>query len=191
MTSPLELVANGLNTLSILLAGRNNVHTWWTGIVGCAAFGLLFWTNQLYADTTLQVMFVASGVVGWWRWTHGGAAAATGAEEKPVRTTSALQLLAVGVAVSAATVAYGWWLARATDAYAPYADSFVLAASCAGQLLLIERRVETWWCWLAVNTVAVPLFASRGLMVTALLYAAYWVNALVSQRRWRRLVADG
>ena len=34
----LELAANIAVAGSILLAGRNNVHTWWLGIVGCALF---------------------------------------------------------------------------------------------------------------------------------------------------------
>jgi hypothetical protein len=32
----LEILANLMVTLSIVLAGRNSIHTWWTGIVGCA-----------------------------------------------------------------------------------------------------------------------------------------------------------
>lgn len=186
MISPLELVANGLNTVSIGLAGRNNIHTWWTGILGCGAFGVLFWGSQLYADATLQVLFVASGMVGWWRWANGRVGVV-----KPVRATPLAALLALAGAVALVTGTYGFWLGRSTNAYAPYADSFVLAASCAGQLLLVERRVESWWCWLAVNTVAVPLFASRGLLLTAVLYAVYWVNAVVSLGHWRRLVRDG
>ena len=57
-----------------------------------------------------------------------------------------------------------------------------------GQLLLMARRYETWWCWLMVNTVAVPLFLSRGLTVTAVLYAAFWINAVVALVRWRRWI---
>jgi nicotinamide mononucleotide transporter len=47
--------------------------------------------------------------------------------------------------------------------------------------------VENWWCWLLVNTIAMPLYASRGLFLTSGLYAAFWINALVSLLRWRRL----
>ncbi len=72
-----------------------------------------------------------------------------------------------------------------TDAYAPFLDSLVLSFSVVAQLLLMRRRLETWPVWLLVNTLAVPLFASRGLFVTAGLYAAYWINALVAWRHWR------
>jgi hypothetical protein len=58
--SPLELSANGIATLSILLAGRNSVHTWWTGIVGCLLFGALFLQSRLYADVLLQGFFLVT-----------------------------------------------------------------------------------------------------------------------------------
>ena len=41
--TPLELAANAVTATSIFLAARNNEHTWWTGIIGCTLFGMLFW----------------------------------------------------------------------------------------------------------------------------------------------------
>ncbi|MES2570562.1 MAG: nicotinamide riboside transporter PnuC, partial [Verrucomicrobiota bacterium] len=38
----MEIAANFFNAVSILLAGRNSVHTWWTGIIGCLLFGWVF-----------------------------------------------------------------------------------------------------------------------------------------------------
>ena len=109
-------------------------------------------------------------------------------EERPVTRIglrAALVWAAVGGAV---TLGYGALLHRFTDAYAPYLDSVVLAFSVMGQLLLMGRRLESWGCWIVVNTIAVPLYASRGLYVTSALYALFWVNAVVSLRTWRRLV---
>jgi nicotinamide mononucleotide transporter len=48
MTGGLEISANAVNALSILLAARNSVHTWWTGILGCALFGAVFFLSRLY-----------------------------------------------------------------------------------------------------------------------------------------------
>lgn len=50
----LEIAANAVMAASILLAARNSVHTWWTGIIGCSLFGFLFWHTRLYADVLLQ-----------------------------------------------------------------------------------------------------------------------------------------
>lgn len=179
---PVEGAANLLATASILLAGRNSVHTWWTGIVGCALFALLFWQTRLYADVLLQVFFVGASIVGWWFWSRHGDRAAL-----PIGQTPPRLLARFGMGAAVAAVAYGTLLHRFTDAYAPFADSAVLALSVLAQLLLMRRRIETWPIWLLVNTIAVPLYASRGLTLTAVLYAGYWVNALVAWRHWLRL----
>jgi nicotinamide mononucleotide transporter len=180
-----ELAANFFNAIAIFLAGRNNAHTWWTSIVGCALFAYVFFFARLYADVTLQLFFIVASIFGWWRWLHG-----EGGAELPVRHSSPALVAGSGALAAAVAVAYGWLLYRFTDAYAPFLDSVVLAFSVLGQMLLVYRRVENWWCWLLVNTIAVPLYASRDLYLTAALYAAFWVNAVVSLVRWRRLAAD-
>jgi nicotinamide mononucleotide transporter len=49
MIGPLELSANVVTDVAIVLAGRNSIHTWWTGIVGCAPFGVLLFYSALSA----------------------------------------------------------------------------------------------------------------------------------------------
>ena len=180
----IELGANVFVAAAIFLAGRNSIHTWWTGIVGCLLFAEVFYQSKLYADVTLQGFFIVTSLYGWWRWRkgHGGA-------ELPVRFSPPRLLLASATAATIVALGYGWLLLRFTDAYAPFLDSIVLAFSVLGQLLMMERRVENWWAWLLVNSIAVPLYASRGLVVTSVLYAAFWVNAIVSLIQWRRLAA--
>lgn len=179
--TPLEVAANLVATVSILLASRNSVHTWWTGIIGCLLFAILFYTTQLYADVTLQLVFIATSAAGWRLWAKGTTGAPLPISHAPLPDLA--WMAALGVAV---TLCYGAVLHRFTDAYAPFVDSAVLVLSLIAQLLLVRRRIETWLVWLAVDTIAVPLYASRGLYLTAALYAAYWVNALYGHWRWRR-----
>lgn len=184
MIGKLELAANAVNALSIFLAARNSIHTWWTGIIGCVLFAVLFFRSQLYADTLLQAFFIATSAAGWWQWRRRGAATPL-----PV-TRAALGLIAVSIGAAGAVAAgYGYLLWRFTDAYAPFADSLILALSVVAQLLLMYRKYDAWWFWLAVNTLSVTLFSFRGLWVTAVLYSAFWVNALVALKRWRRCLA--
>lgn len=185
MTTAPELVANGLNGLSIVLAGRNSVHTWWVGILGCFAFAWVFYDAKLYADVLLQVFFVVTSIAGWWRWADGGNEVRT-----PIRSVEGHALALVTTLGVVVTLGYAWLLRRLTDAAAPLTDSAVLAFSVIAQFLLIGRRIETWWFWLLVNTLAVPLFVSRGLYVTALLYSGFWMNALLSLRHWRKLSVE-
>jgi nicotinamide mononucleotide transporter len=182
VTTLLEVLANAANAASIVLAGRNSVHTWWTGMVGCLLFALVFSRVRLYADATLQAFFIVTSCIGWWAWLRGNAG--TSLVVSRAKGAAIVLMLAGALAV---TAGYAAVLHRFTDAYAPVPDSAVLAFSVLGQLLLMQRRLETWWCWLLVNTIAVPLYVARELYVTAVLYTGFWVNALISLRHWKRL----
>lgn len=182
MISNLEICANIIITVSIVLAGRNSVHTWWTGIIGCGLFALLFWQVNLYADLLLQLFFILTSALGWWQWQRGDKGQALS-----ISSASGPLLFAAVLLGAMTALAYGALLHRFTDAYAPFIDSAVLVFSVIAQLLLMQRRRQTWVFWLLVNSLAVPLFISRGLYLTAFLYALYWINALVSFYRWRHL----
>src|SRR5271154_411947 len=95
----LEVAANAVTTLSIWLAVRNSIHTWWTSIIGCLLFLVLFFQNQLYADSLLQVFFMATSILGWWQWKH----LAGKKIDRPIsNTTIPIALLAIGIAASVA-----------------------------------------------------------------------------------------
>jgi nicotinamide mononucleotide transporter len=183
--TPLEIAANATTAVSIALAARNQLATWPVGIVGCVPFGALFFEQRLYADGLLQLFFVATSLLGWRAWRHSDAQAGT--SPRPVTSIAWPSLgwrLALALAV---TVACGGALQAWTDAVAPYPDSAVLAFSVVAQLLLMGRHVQTWPVRLIVNSIAVPLFASRGLWLTAALYAVYWCNAWYGWWHWRHL----
>jgi nicotinamide mononucleotide transporter len=117
--NPLEIAANAFVAAAIFLAGRNNVHTWWTGIVGCTLFALVFYEVKLYADVILQIFFVLTSIVGWYRWLRGNSG----------------QELDVSGAVLAVVAAagYGALLHAFTDAYAPFLDSMCSSSACSAR----------------------------------------------------------
>lgn len=178
-----ELAANVVNLTSIFLATRNSIHTWWCGILGCGLLGYLFFTSQLYADTTLQFFFISASAIGWWQWLHHRGKRI----ERPIGRTTVREYLIYIPLAALVTLGYGWALHRFTDAYAPYIDSLVLTLSVVAQLLLISRRLETWIFWFAVNSIAIPLYASRELWLTSAFYCLFWINAPFGFMNWRRI----
>jgi nicotinamide mononucleotide transporter len=177
----LEIAANLFATASIILAARNNIHGWWTSIVGCSMFAMLFFGARLYADMTLQFFFIAISAMGWWMWLKGDAGSPL-----PIRRAPPRLLLAMMLAGLAVGLGYGWLLHRFTNAYAPFVDSTVLVLSVIGQLLLMRRMYENWFVWIAVNLISVPLYLSRDLRLTALLYACYLLSNIYALWLWRR-----
>lgn len=184
MPSLLEISANLFYLVAVLLAARNSVHTWSVGLIGCTLFAWLFFSVQLYADVTLQGFFIVTSLIGWWSWLHG-----RGGDPLQITRTAWLGLAPALLVAVLVALGYGALLHHFTDAYAPFVDSLVLTLSALAQLLLMRRKLETWYCWLLVNSLAVPLFASRGLYLTAFIYALFWCNAWYGLYRWRREMA--
>ncbi len=175
----LEYSANAFFLSSVFLAARNHRHTWTLGIIGCVLFAILFYQVQLYADATLMLFYIGTSVIGWRQWQRGAVAAEI--QRTPWSLLGLFSLIAIIMLLG-----YGYLLYLTTDAFAPFADSAILTFSVLAQLLLMKRRIETWWFWLVVNTIAVPLYASRGLTLTAVVYAGYWLNTFYGLWRWHR-----
>ncbi len=182
--TPLEIAANIMTAICIFLAGRNNIHTWWTGIVACILFGILFAQNQLYADATLQAFFLVTGVIGWYNWRK---ISTTKAYVNPITNVNYGTLVPMMVIALVTAGGYGFLLYKFTDAFAPWIDSLVLTFSVVAQLLLMRRNLQTWPVWLAVNTLSVPLFWSRELYMTSILYGFFWANAVYSWYNWNKI----
>ena len=135
MISSLEIVANGVAAASILLAGRNSVLTWWTGILGCTLFAVVFLQAKLYADVVLQLFFVATSALGWRQWLRGGHCGSLVVSRAPPKIPA--WSATVGTATA---LGYGALLQGFPDAYAPFIDSVVLVFSVLAQLLRMQRR---------------------------------------------------
>ena len=80
---------------------------------------------------------------------------------------------------------------RFTDAVAPWADGAIAMASITAQWLLARRRVESWFLWILVDLIAVPLFAWRGLYATSVVYVILLGMSIDGLIQWRRAAARG
>jgi nicotinamide mononucleotide transporter len=179
--SALEIAANATNLLCVYLAARNKVWNWPVGLVGCVLYALMFFGVKLYADVTLQGFFILTGFIGWWNWVSGARRA------QPPVTRAGIAALIYGLFGAALTAAaYGHLLHATTDASFPFIDSLILTFSVAAQFLLMGRRLETWIFWFIVNTLAVPLYAAKGLYLTSFVYLLFWFNAVHGYQVWRK-----
>lgn len=112
------------------------------------------------------------------------AAAADGAGELPVTRLGAAGWFAAVAAGTVVTVAWGLFLGRTTDAVLPFWDAGVLGFSLVAQWLQARKKRENWLFWGGVNAVALGLYFSQGLRVTAALYAVFLGLAVVGWRAW-------
>ena len=180
--NPLEVIASLLGLVSVGLTVRQNVLCWPIGIVMVALFTIVFARERLYADAGLQVVFLVLQVYGWYEWLHGG----KGASELPVTRTTPSTLLGLLVLGAAGTAALGTALARWTNQDLSYLDSAVAVYSLVAQGLLARKKIENWLLWIAIDVLAVGIYAWKHLYATAVLYGIFCFMAAAGYRAWRR-----
>ncbi len=180
--SGLEVVAALFGAIAVYLSTRQNIWSWPTAIVNVGLYTIVFYQSRLYAEMGLQVVYLVLSIYGWYNWLHGGAQRTVLHVSRAALRT--LALLAVIIAAGSFTL--GNTLATRTNAVLPYLDSTLAVTSLAAQWLMTRKVLENWILWIAVDVVYVPMFVSRGLITTAILYAVFLVLAMLGFISWRR-----
>ncbi|MGH6617863.1 nicotinamide riboside transporter PnuC, partial [Sphingomonas sp.] len=88
--------------------------------------------------------------------------------------------------IAAATAGWGWLMHRFTDASLPWPDAGVAMTSVAAQILLSRRKIENWVLWIAVDLVAIGIYAVKDLKVACALYVVLLGVSIWGLIDWRR-----
>ena len=180
--SALEIAAVATSFLAIWLTAQRNMLCWPINLVACALYFRLFFDARLYADMVLQALFGVGVLYGWVNW----AREKQDAGEVVVATLRAAQAGTglAGGAIGAMTI--GWFTSHHTDAALPWLDAALSSFSLVAQVWTARRHRESWLLWIAVDAIYVGLFVFKGLMLTAGLYTALIVLAVMGYTGWRR-----
>lgn len=174
--------ATGL--LCVWLTVRKSIWNFPIGILNCALLFFLFWEGRLFADASLQILFIALGLHGWWQWIHG--------RTNHVITVSSLStkgLLTASIGTVALTGTLFMILTMAKGSI-PVFDGLITALSLVAQYLLNQRKLESWFFWIAVDVISIPVYAYKGLYLIAILYGIFLVLCVLGYREWHRSMTD-
>jgi nicotinamide mononucleotide transporter len=180
--SKLELLAALMVLINVVLVARRNVWNYAFAIAGVALYAFVFYGAKLYSDMLLQGFFLVINLYGWRHWSRSLASA--GQVTVSRLTTGHRAVWLTGIAL--ATLAWGSAMHRFTDAAVPYVDAGIAMASIAAQILLSRQKLENWLLWIAVDLVAIGVYASRDLWPTAILYVLLLGVSIWGLVDWRR-----
>jgi nicotinamide mononucleotide transporter len=179
-----ELLGFLTGAACVWLTVRSSIHNFWVGIANSAFFLVLFLSARLWSDSALQAAFIVLGFVGWWQWLHGA-----GRQPLVVRRASPPVLLGCVGFVLISTAVLTVVLRDAHDV-APFWDALTTSLSLAAQYLLNTKRVETWVFWIAADVVYVPLYFSKRLDLTGIVYVLFLALAVTGLRAWWHAYRD-
>lgn len=182
-TTITEVIAVLFGIISVVLANRNHVLLYPTGIISTVLYMYIMTKAGLYAETLLNAYYFIMSVYGWGRWMknkeNNRSSAISYCDTNDWVVTFAIVIL--GFSILCVT------LDNYTDSTVPLADALVSAFAWAGMWLLAKHKIENWILLNISNAIAVPLLLYKGLPLTAVLTVILFIVALFGYLRWRKL----
>jgi nicotinamide mononucleotide transporter len=181
----IEWIAAIAGAVSVYLSAREKILSWPTAIVNVSLYIFVFYESGLYSDMGLQVVYLALSIYGWHSWLRGG-------EQRSglhvSRATPRVWLASAAVAVIF-WIALGRYTSTLAGVALPYLDAGLTTLSLVAQWMMTRKILENWILWIVADIVYVPMYISKGLYVTAGLYAVFLVLAILGLVEWRRSFA--
>lgn len=167
--------------VGVYLVAVEHMINWPVGLINVSIYGWVFYTSNLLADMSLQVFFFVLGVWGWIQWATGG----DGGGELAISRIRSAGWATLVIAWVVGTAIY-FPIIRHFNGAAPFIDSSLTVGSIIAQFLLNAKKLENWILWIIVDVVYIPLYISRNLIATALLYTLLLGLAIAGLVGWTR-----
>lgn len=181
----IEIIGFVTGAACVYGVAKQKLWNWPIGILNNIAFVILFLGAGLYGETVLQVIFAAVAVYGWYNWIR-GKAGTNNRNDLPIRDASRKELILGIGAAAVGTAAVALILTHGTDSQVPWPDAFVLTASLVATYGQAKKIFQHWYVWIFIDVVSIPLYVSRGLTLTAILYLGFLTLCIYGLIDWKR-----
>ncbi len=181
--SYVEGVAVVTSFLCVWFYTRQNVWSWPLAIVSAVLYIFVFFQARFYAQMVLQGVYIIISIYGWYQWLYGGAQHSA---LKVSRVTRATALVLAGIVVVGTGVVAYVLATYTTHAAIPFWDALTTVMSLTAQWMLAKKILENWLVWIVADIIYVGMFVYQGLYLTAILYAGFWVLAILGFLAWRK-----
>lgn len=171
--------------VAVYLVAKEHIWNWPVGLMNVSLYAYVFFGARLYADMSLQFLFFTLGVIGWYVWLRGG----TNQSQLQVSRLSGRHWGVVLASIAGGTAIYVPVITYSRGA-SPLWDSLLTVISIAAQVLLNLKKLENWVLWMVVDIAFIPLYLSRKLYPTAILYAIFLGLAIYGFLSWRKSLAE-
>ena len=173
----LELLSVIFSVIAIYLGILGTRWAWPCWILSSTLYGWLFLEFNLIASASLQLVFIAAAIFGWFGWGQSGA--------KPSLHSNRIRVLFLIFALLSWLIVHPWL--QGLGAAATTIDTFILVGSVVAQVFMVQQKIEAWPIWIIVNVVATWHYSNQELYFTAVFYAGLVLMAIRGWQQWLKM----
>ena len=182
----IECIAVIFGILSVWYASRENIWVYPTGIINVGLYVYIFINTHIYAQSLLQVYYLAMSIYGWYNWVHHPSSEGNTAI---TRLDIKGWFLAIGLTVIGTYLIY-IVLKKYTDSTVPFLDGFTTAISFVAMWLMAIKKVENWIGWVVGDLILIVLSISQHLAFTSIQYLVFLGLAVSGWIEWNKKIKN-
>jgi nicotinamide mononucleotide transporter len=177
----LEIIALISTLICVWLTAKQNILCWPVGIVGVIAFFVLFFTEKLYFQAILQVIFLFQSIYGWFLWEKSLSEGKF--EVKTLQINTIIRHITLILVISAPL---GYFMGVYTSSTLPLLDGITTGMALLATYYLSKQYVEGWLVWMGVNILLGGMMLYQGLYIIAILEVILLIISLIAYKSWKK-----
>lgn len=173
----LEIVSIIFTLICVYLTSKQNILCWPFGLIGILGFFILFLKQELYFQTSLQILFFIQSLWGWYIWNKNE-------DTLKVSTLPKIKLithLIISIFIPIFVV-INYMEINLTNIL----DALSTSLSILATLYLIFKKIEAWLIWMFVNLTIMGLMINQGLYFVVFLEIILFIISLNAFILWKK-----
>ena len=186
-TTWLEYIAVFTGIVSVWYSRKAHILVYPIGLINTIIYVWLSFKADLLGEASVNFYYSVMNVYGWFMWTR------KDQQQQSVLSIKfsdqrwwKMQLLFFAFFYISIFLSLQYLKQSFAAGAIPWADAFASATAFTGMWLMTRKKVESWIWWIATNIASIPLYFTKGYVVTSLYYIILLGMAIAGWIEWRR-----
>ena len=190
-TTLLEYIAVVAGIISVWYSKKENVLVYPTGLVNTIIYIYISFNGYLLGEATVNFYYTIMSIIGWYMW-----AKKDKSHETILHITAsnakewAQQITFFLVFYTTIFLALTFFKKMFFDGVIPWADAFASATAFTAMWLMVKKKLESWYWWMATNIASIPLYFVKHLVFTSFYYVVLLVMAVFGLISWLKKIKE-
>lgn len=186
-TSPLKFIMFFALFFCIFFCAKENTYVYPLGLIAAAISILLNFEQDLLGEICISFYFIAMGLYGWTLWLkrdrrkHRIIRISTSGKKELI-----LQFALFSISFLITFFSYRYFKNEFSIGTAPLTDAFVIASAFTGMWLTTQKKIESWYWWMAAALSAVILYYIENYLLICSIFCVLAVLALYGLYKWKK-----
>lgn len=176
----IEIIAVFFAILYIVFTALESNWCWLFAALSTILYIFICYDAQLFLETVLQFFYLFMALYGWLQWKKSNATVT-----RIHGISFQLHVKLIVIAELTALLA-GYFFSKYTSAALPWMDAHITAYSIVATYMVTKKIIENWLWWFVIDALAVYLYFTKNLNLTALLYLVYVIMVVFGYYKWKK-----